>query len=80
MRAPPPVPRSGGLAIPVSFIIGSPLAGALLGVHWFGIEGWRWLFVLEGMPAVLLGAVAFFYLTDRPRDAAWLALEQRQWI
>ena len=67
-------------AIPLSFIVGSPLAGWILGHPWLGVDGWRWLFVLEGMPAVLLGAVAFFYLTDRPRDAAWLALEQRQWI
>jgi len=67
-------------AIPLSFIVGSPLAGWILGHPWLGVDGWRWLFVLEGMPAVLLGAVAFFYLTARPRDAAWLAPEQRQWI
>ncbi len=67
-------------AIPLSFIVGSPLAGWILGHPWLGVDGWRWLFVLEGMPAVLLGAVAFFYLTDRPRDAEWLAPEQRQWI
>ena len=67
-------------AIPLSFIVGSPLAGWILGHPWLGVDGWRWLFVLEGMPAVLLGAVAFFYLTDRPRDAAWLAPEQRRWI
>ena len=67
-------------AIPVSFIIGSPLAGALLGVHWFGIEGWRWLFVLEGIPATLLGLAALFYLTDRPQDASWLPPEEREWI
>ena len=67
-------------AIPLSFIVGSPLAGWILGHPWLGVDGWRWLFVLEGMPAVLLGAVAFFYLTDWPRDAAWLAPEQRQWI
>jgi ACS family tartrate transporter-like MFS transporter len=67
-------------AIPLSFIVGSPLAGWILGHPWFGVDGWRWLFVLEGMPAILLGTVAFFYLTDWPRDAAWLAPEQRQWI
>ena len=67
-------------AIPLSFVVGSPLAGWILGHPWLGVDGWRWLFVLEGMPAVLLGAVAFFYLTDWPRDAAWLAPEQRQWI
>jgi MFS transporter, ACS family, tartrate transporter len=67
-------------AIPLSFILGSPLAGWILGHPWIGIDGWRWLFLLEGMPAVFLGVVAFFYLTDRPKDAAWLAPEQRRWI
>jgi ACS family tartrate transporter-like MFS transporter len=67
-------------AIPLSFIVGSPLAGWILGHPWLGVDGWRWLFVLEGMPAVLLGTVAFFYLTDWPREAAWLVPEQRQWI
>ena len=67
-------------AIPLSFIIGSPLAGWILGHPWLGVDGWRWLFALEGLPAILLGAVAFFYLTDWPREAAWLAPEQRQWI
>jgi ACS family tartrate transporter-like MFS transporter len=67
-------------AIPLSFVVGSPLAGWILGHPWLGVDGWRWLFVLEGMPAVLLGTVAFFFLTDWPREAAWLAPEQRQWI
>lgn len=67
-------------AIPLSFIIGSPVAGWILGHHWLGLEGWRWLFVMEGMPAVLLGVVAFFYLTDWPTEAAWLRPPQREWI
>jgi ACS family tartrate transporter-like MFS transporter len=67
-------------AIPLSLVIGSPIAGWILGHNWFAVQGWRWLFVLEGMPAILLGAVAFFFLKDRPNDAAWLAPEQRQWI
>ena len=67
-------------AIPLSFIVGSPLAGWILGHPWLGVDGWRWLFVLEGMPAVLLGTVAYFVLQDWPREAAWLAPEQRQWI
>jgi MFS family permease len=66
-------------AIPVSFVIGSPLAGWILGRSWFAVEGWRWLFVLEGMPAIGLGAVAFFYLTDWPAEATWLSAEQRHW-
>ena len=67
-------------AIPLSFVIGSPIAGWILGHKWFAIEGWRWLFVLEGAPAIALGVVAFFFLTDWPKEAAWLAPEQRQWI
>ena len=67
-------------AIPISFMVGSPIAGWVLGQHWFAVEGWRWLFLLEGMPAILLGIVAFFYLTDWPREADWLAPEQRQWM
>jgi ACS family tartrate transporter-like MFS transporter len=67
-------------AIPVSLVIGSPLAGWILGHHWFAIEAWRWLFILEGVPAILLGIVAFFFLTDRPSQARWLTADQRQWI
>jgi MFS transporter, ACS family, tartrate transporter len=67
-------------AIPLSFVIGSPIAGWILGHKWFAVEGWRWLFLLEGIPAILLGAVAFFFLTDWPSEANWLAPEQRQWI
>ncbi len=67
-------------AIPISFVIGSAIAGWILGHNWFGIIGWRWLFLLEGLPAILLGVVAFFYLADFPGEATWLSAEQRQWI
>jgi ACS family tartrate transporter-like MFS transporter len=67
-------------AIPLSFVLGSPLAGWILGHKWLGVGGWRWLFVLEGLPAILLGSAAFFYLTDWPGQAAWLAPEHRRWI
>jgi MFS transporter, ACS family, tartrate transporter len=67
-------------AIPMSFVIGSPIAGWILGHKWFAIEGWRWLFVLEGLPAILLGVFAFFFLTDWPGEATWLPPEQRRWI
>lgn len=67
-------------AIPLSLIIGSPVAGWILGHNWFMVQGWRWLFFLEGIPAILLGLIAFFFLTDRPGQARWLAPEQRQWI
>ncbi|HEY4638886.1 MAG TPA: MFS transporter, partial [Candidatus Udaeobacter sp.] len=67
-------------AIPVSLVIGSPVAGWILSHNWFAIDGWRWLFLVEGIPAVLLGGVAFFFLTDRPNQARWLRVGQRQWI
>jgi len=67
-------------AQPISNLVGSPLAGKILGIHWYGLEGWRWLFVLEGIPAVILGFVTFFYLTDWPVQAGWLPPEEREWI
>src|SRR5439155_25751227 len=50
-------------ANPLSFVIGSPLAGYLLGISWLSLRGWRWLFILEGIPAVVFGAITAFYLT-----------------
>jgi sugar phosphate permease len=67
-------------AIPLSFVIGSPLAGWILSHHWLDTPGWRWVFILEGAPAVLLGVVALFYVTDWPRQARWLDRGQKQWI
>jgi ACS family tartrate transporter-like MFS transporter len=67
-------------ANPLSFVIGSPIAGWLLGISWFGVRGWRWLFILEGIPAVVFGVVAIFYLTDWPREAKWLREDEREWI
>jgi MFS transporter, ACS family, tartrate transporter len=67
-------------AIPLSAVLGSPFAGCIPGHAWLSLAGWRWLFVVEGLPAILLGAVAFFFLTDWPREAAWLGPAQRQWI
>jgi len=67
-------------AIPVANILGAPISGLLLGVNWFGLEGWRWVFIIEGFPAVVLGVVTVFYLTDRPKDASWLENDEREWI
>src|SRR6202521_2995066 len=67
-------------AMPLSFVIGSPIAGLLLGLSWLGLRGWRWLFILEGIPAVLLGMITLVYLTDWPRQANWLPTEEREWI
>jgi ACS family tartrate transporter-like MFS transporter len=67
-------------AIPIGFMIGGPIAGAILGVHWLGIIGWRWLFLLEGLPAVVLGIGALFVLPDWPNEARWLRPDERDWI
>ena len=67
-------------AIPIAYILGSPLAGWILGLHWLGIPGWRWLFLLEGVPAILLGIVTLFVLPDRPNEARWLRVGQRDWL
>src|SRR5437667_6860191 len=67
-------------AMPLSYVIGSPLAGWLLGMSWLGLRGWRWLFILEGIPAIVLGIITLFYLTDWPREATWLPSEEREWI
>jgi D-galactonate transporter len=67
-------------ASPLSFVIGSPLAGLLLGISWLGLRGWRWLFILEGIPAVVFGVITIFYLTDWPREAKWLQPDERDWI
>ena len=61
------------VALPVSGLIGSPLSGELMRISGFGLEGWQWMFILEGVPAVLLGFVCLTFLTDRPGDATWLS-------
>jgi D-galactonate transporter len=67
-------------AIPISNMIGSPLSGLLLKVNWFGLVGWRWLFILEGAPAIIFGVITIFYLTDWPHQASWLREDEREWI
>jgi len=68
------------IAIPLSQVIGAPVSGLLLKVHWLGYSGWRWLLILEGAPAIIFGVVTFFYLTDWPKDAKWLPEDERKWI
>ncbi|NEV02672.1 MFS transporter [Bradyrhizobium uaiense] len=69
------------MAVPLGGVIAGPLSGLIMdhmqGVH--GLHGWQWLFVLEGVPAVLLGVAAYLYLADDPQAASWLSAdEQRQ--
>lgn len=67
-------------AAPLSGVVGGPISGALLGLHHAGLAGWQWMFIMEGIPAMLLGGLAACYLTDRPAAATWLSDEQRDWL
>ena len=69
------------VAIPVSSFLGSPISAALLQTDgWLGFRGWQWMFMLEAVPAVLLGVAALFVLPNGPERAGWLAPEQRAWL
>ena len=69
------------LALPVGTIIGAPLSTWIMdNIAWSGMAGWRWLFILEGIPAVILGVIALFYLKNRPKDAKWLTDEEKNWL
>ena len=68
-------------ATPLSGVLGGPLFGALLTLNGVaGVKGWQWVFLAEGLPSVVLGLVTLFYLTDRPAEARWLSLEEREWL
>jgi ACS family tartrate transporter-like MFS transporter len=60
------------IAVPLSYVIGAPISGIFLRVHWLGLAPWRWIFICEGIPAVVLGVLNYWLLTDWPRDAHWL--------
>ncbi|MBV9126396.1 MAG: MFS transporter, partial [Planctomycetes bacterium] len=64
--------------IPISLALGARVSGMLLEVHWLGLAGWKWVFLVEGFPAVILGFVVLWFLADRPRDARWLTPEERR--
>jgi MFS transporter, ACS family, tartrate transporter len=69
------------IAVPISTVIGAPVSGMLLGLDGaMGLKGWQWLFIIEGVPSILLGVVSWFYLTDRPERADWLTAEQKAWL
>jgi nitrate/nitrite transporter NarK len=68
-------------AIPVAVITGSWASGFILGMDGiWGLAGWKWLFIIEAIPAVILGVVVYFVLTDRPEQAHWLTEPQRTWL
>jgi ACS family tartrate transporter-like MFS transporter len=66
---------------PIALVVGSPLAGSLLNLDGLaGLAGWQWVFLVTGIPAIVFGAIVFFYLTDKPADADWLEPAQRTWL
>lgn len=69
------------VALPVATLISGPISGLILDyVHWMGLASWRWVFILEGLPAVALGLVAFVLLIDDPRKAKWLTPDEKTWL
>jgi ACS family tartrate transporter-like MFS transporter len=68
-------------AIPISIVTGSLISGQILRLgSWGGLQEWQWLFILEAVPAIILGIVVMFYLTDGPEQAHWLRPDQREWL
>jgi len=66
---------------PLAIVIGFAASRWILEtVHWQGIASWRWVFILEGIPPIVLGVFSYFYLTDRPADARWLPTDEGTWI
>jgi len=68
-------------AAPISTALGSPISAALLEMNGvMGMHGWQWMFILEAIPALILGVVVFFYMTDKPEQAGWLKDDERAWL
>ncbi len=68
-------------AAPLSTAIGSPISGALMELpKLFGLMNWQWLYILEALPAIVLGLLTLVVLTDKPTDAKWLDAEERGWL
>ena len=69
------------VALPLAALIGAPLSTWIIDhIAWVGLSGWRWMFILEGLPAVILGIMVLFYLTNRPANAKWLTNEEKAWL
>jgi ACS family tartrate transporter-like MFS transporter len=67
-------------ANPLAGVVGSPISGALLNLHGAGLSGWQWMFLIEGLPAIVFGAVVFWTLCDHPNEAHWLAVNEKEWL
>lgn len=67
-------------AIPLANVFGAPVSGLLLKLDWLGLQGWRWIFILQGLVPVLAGFTTIFMLPDRPEQARWLPDDEKQWL
>jgi MFS transporter, ACS family, tartrate transporter len=68
-------------AIPISTVIGAPISGLVLNLEGFvGLHGWQWMFIIEAVPSLVMTAIVWFYLTDRPADAHWLLPDESAWL
>jgi len=68
------------IALPVSYAIGGPVSTSILSIEAAGLHGWQWMFLLEGIPAVLLGVLVLIFLPNGPASARWLTDEEREWL
>jgi ACS family tartrate transporter-like MFS transporter len=81
----PRVDRARGLAglilaVPFSQALGAWVSGEIMKWDWLGLDGWKWVFLAEGLPAILCGVAVFFLWTDRPKHATWLTPAERAWL
>ncbi|NOT58607.1 MAG: MFS transporter [Acidobacteria bacterium] len=69
------------IGLPVATMVGIPLSRWIMeNVQWGGLTGWRWVYIIEGIPSFIIGFVTLYYLTDKPKDAKWLPADEKAWI
>ncbi len=67
-------------AMPLASVVGAPISGVLVGLHGFGLQGWQWMYLVEGLPSIVLAVAVWFMLRDSPAHAEWLTDEERAWL
>lgn len=68
------------MSLPICNIVAAPVSSYLIGISWLDWTGWKWLFILEAAPSIVLGIMTPFYLTDKPEQAKWLDREEKGWL